>query len=199
MRDADAWDDRYRSRDLVWGVEPNRIFSEAVAGLAPGRALDLACGEGRNAIWLAERGWRVTAVDFSRVALDRGRRLAAQRGVAVDFADHDVRTWTPPRLAFDLVAVLYLHLPSEDLRRVHARAADAVAPGGTLVIVGHDRQNLERGHGGPQDADRLLVPATVAAEVADLEVVSALTVTREVGDDPPVVALDTVVRAIRPR
>lgn len=197
MRDAEAWDDRYRSRDLVWGAGPNRAFVDAVAGLPVGRALDLACGEGRNAIWLAERGWQVTAVDFSEVALERGRGLAAQRGVAVDFRNEDVRTWVPPRRAFDLVALLYLHIPSEDLRPLHAHAADAVAPGGTLIILGHDRQNLEQGHGGPQDADRLLVPDIVAAEVGDLQVVEARTITREVAADPPATALDALVRATR--
>lgn len=197
MRDAEAWDDRYRSRDLVWGAGPNRAFADAVAGLPVGRALDLACGEGRNAIWLAEHGWQVTAVDFSEVALERGRGLAAQRGVAVDFRNEDVRTWVPPRRAFDLVALLYLHIPSEDLRRLHAHAADAVAPGGTLIILGHDRQNLEHGHGGPQDADRLLVPDIVAAEVGDLQVVETRTITREVAADPPATALDALVRATR--
>ncbi|PLW74405.1 class I SAM-dependent methyltransferase, partial [Streptomyces sp. DJ] len=75
--DSREWDERYASRELVWGAEPNRWLVREVEDLAPGRALDLAAGEGRNALWLADRGWRVTAVDFSRTALDRGRRLAA--------------------------------------------------------------------------------------------------------------------------
>ena len=199
MTDADTWDERYRARDLVWGAEPNRVFAAAVAGLPAGRALDLACGEGRNAIWLAEQGWRVTAVDFSQVALERARGLAAGRGVTVDIRSEDVRTWVPPRAAFDLVALLYLHLPSADLHRVHARAAAAVAPGGTLIILGHDRRNLDHGHGGPRDADRLLVPDIVAADVGELEVVEAATITRPVASEPPATALDTLVRATRPR
>ncbi|MFE1785435.1 class I SAM-dependent methyltransferase [Streptomyces sp. NPDC059506] len=77
--DSREWDERYASRELVWGAEPNRWLVREVEDLAPGRALDLAAGEGRNALWLADRGWRVTAVDFSRTALDRGRRLAARR------------------------------------------------------------------------------------------------------------------------
>ena len=197
MREAAAWDERYRSAELVWGAGPNQAFARAVADLPPGYALDLACGEGRNAIWLAEHRWQVTAVDFSQVALDRARDLAAERGVAVDVRNEDVRTWVPPRRAFDLVALLYLHIPSADLRRVHARAADAVAAGGTLIILGHDRQNLDHGHGGPQDGDRLLVPEVVATQVGDLDVVSAETITREVSGDPPVIALDALIRATR--
>lgn len=197
MREAAAWDERYRSAELVWGAGPNQAFARAVADLPPGYALDLACGEGRNAIWLAEQRWQVTAVDFSQVALDRARGLAGERGVTVDFRNEDVRTWVPPRRAFDLVALVYLHIPSADLRRVHARAADAVAAGGTLIILGHDRQNLDHGHGGPQDGDRLLVPEVVATQVGDLDVVSAETITREVSGDPPVIALDALIRATR--
>lgn len=197
MREAAAWDERYRSRELVWGAGPNQAFARAVADLPPGHALDLACGEGRNAIWLAEHRWQVTAVDFSQVALDRARDLAAERGVVVDFRNEDVRTWVPPRRTFDLVALLYLHIPSADLRRVHARAADAVAAGGTLIILGHDRQNLDHGHGGPQDADRLLVPDVVATQVGDLDVVGAETITRAISGDPSVIALDALIRATR--
>ncbi|MFC7739793.1 class I SAM-dependent methyltransferase [Nocardiopsis composta] len=93
--DSKAWDERYRATGLVWGAGPNRFVVEQTEGLAPGRALDLAAGEGRNAVWLAERGWRVTAVDFSPVAVERGRRIAAERGADVEWAAADVRAYTP--------------------------------------------------------------------------------------------------------
>lgn len=195
---AQTWDERYRSRQLVWGAGPNQRFADAVADLPPGRALDLGCGEGRNAIWLATRGWTVTAVDFSSVGLERAAHLAEDRGVDVELLRHDVRTWEPPAGAFDLVALLYLHLPPDDLRRVHAMAAAAVAPGGTLIIIGHDRRNVEEGHGGPQDPERLLDPAEVAGQVPGLQVVTAETVTRTVATDPPATALDADIRAVRP-
>ena len=198
MADAQEWDDRYRATDLLWGAGPNRHFSRVVEDLPAGRALDLGCGEGRNAIWLAARGWDVTAVDFSAVALQRGRRLAADRGVDVGFRLQDVRVWTPPSRAFALVAVVYLQLPSDDLARVHRRAADAVAPGGTLVVLGHDRRNLAEGHGGPRDPDRLLDPTTVAAQLDGLRVVATETIPRAVEADPPATALDAFVRAVRP-
>lgn len=198
MADATTWDERYRRAEPLWGSGPNRHFASQVGSLPAGHALDLACGEGRNAIWLAERRWTVTAVDFSAVALERARRLAAERGTTVDFRQEDLTTWVPPARTFDLVAVLYLHLTSDDLARVHQRAADAVAPGGTLVILGHDRRNVAEGHGGPQDPDRLLVPATVRRQVEGLRVTVAATIERPVDADPPTTALDTYLRATRP-
>lgn len=195
---AEVWDDRYRANELLWGAGPNRAFAEQVAGLVPGRALDLGCGEGRNAIWLAAQGWQVTAVDFSPVALERAARLAAEQGVAVDLVCEDMPAWTPPAAAFDLVALVYLHLPSDDLRRMHVRAARAVAPGGTLLLIGHDVRNIEEGHGGPQDPDRLLDPSVVAGQLDGLRIEIAETITRQVDTQPPATALDAMVRASRP-
>jgi SAM-dependent methyltransferase len=197
-RTAAQWDARYAGRELLWGSGPNSHFATAVAALSPGRALDLGCGDGRNAIWLAERGWDVTAVDFSSVALDRARRVAAGRGVTVDLRQEDLLTWVPPARRYDLVALLYVHLPSRDLAQLHARAAAAVAPGGVLIILGHDRRNLSQGHGGPQDPDVLLEPDLVRSQLAGLDVEVAETITRTVADTPPVTALDTYVRATRP-
>ncbi len=86
--DSQQWDERYASSEFTWSTEPNQFVAAELAGLPPGRALDLAAGEGRNTVWLAERGWHVTAVDFSRVGLEKGRRLGAARGV-----DADQVTW----------------------------------------------------------------------------------------------------------
>lgn len=149
--DADDWDRRYASTELVWSATPNAFFAEAVADLPPGRAIDLGCGEGRNAIWLAERGWRVTAVDFSAVAIDKGRRLATRQGVELDWRVEDLGTWTPPPVAFDLVAVVYVHFPLPEREHLVRASLAAVAPGGSWVWVGHDLENLSGGHGGPQD------------------------------------------------
>jgi len=166
--------------------------------MAPGRALDLACGAGRNAVWLAERGWTVTGVDFSDVALENARRLAAERGVEVEWVEGDLLEWRPSG-EFDLVAVLYLQLPAEERRAVLARAAAAVAPGGTLLVVGHDLQNLNGGHGGPKDPAVLFTPDDVAAELPGLEIEKAERVLRPVAtEDGEVQAIDALVRARRP-
>jgi SAM-dependent methyltransferase len=190
------WNRRYAETGLLWTAMPNRFLVAEVADLAAGRALDLACGEGRNAVWLAERGWDVVGVDFADVALAKAAQLAAQRGVALELVHADLRDYEPEPRAFQLVCVLYLQLPAEERRGVLARAADALAPGGTFVLVGHDSTNLEHGHGGPSDARVLFTPEDVAGELPELELVKAERVLRPVdGAERP--AIDALVRARR--
>jgi SAM-dependent methyltransferase len=192
------WNERYSRKELVWTAEPNRLFAAEVDGLEPGRALDLACGEGRNAVWLAERGWRVTAVDFSDVALAKAERLASTRDVDVEWILADVLDHHPGRRAYDLVAVLYLQLPRDELARAVRRAAEAVAPGGTLIVLGHDATNLEDGYGGPKDAAVLFTPEDVVTEIGDLVVERAEKVRRTVAlADGEAVAIDALVLARR--
>jgi SAM-dependent methyltransferase len=194
MRSED-WDRRYAEKELVWSAGPNRFLAAEAADLTPGRALDLACGEGRNALWLAERGWQVTAVDFSRVAVEKGRRIAAERGVDVEFVVADLLEYEPAAAAYDLTIVFYLQLAADELSTVLARAAAALAPGGTFLLVGHDLRNLTEGHGGPQDASVLYTPEDVVASLGDLEVERAEPVERPVDG---AVAIDALVRARRP-
>ena len=194
------WNARYAAKELVWTAEPNRLFASEVEALEPGRALDLACGEGRNAVWLADKGWRVTAVDFSDVALAKAERLAASRGVEIEWVLADVLDYEPERRAFDLVALLYLQLPHDELVQAIRSAADAVAPGGTLLVIGHDTTNLIEGHGGPKDASVLFSPEDVVSHLGDLLVERAERVRRSVGvDDGEATAIDAFVRARRPR
>ncbi|SCG74596.1 class I SAM-dependent methyltransferase [Micromonospora inositola] len=199
--DSSDWDTRYANAPgLVWSAEPNRFVVESVAGLTPGSALDLAAGEGRNAVWLAGQGWRVTAVDFSPVAVERGRELAARRGVPVEWRVADVTGYRPVPGSYDLVVISYLHLPAEDLARVLGAARNALRPGGRVVVVGHDRTNLGGGTGGPQDPAILLTPEAVVDGLAGLRIQRAETARRPVdtGDGGTVDALDTVVVAARP-
>jgi 2-polyprenyl-3-methyl-5-hydroxy-6-metoxy-1,4-benzoquinol methylase len=190
----DAWNRRYAGTELVWTAEPNRFLVAEAGALPAGRALDLACGEGRNAVWLARHGWDVTGVDFADTGLEKARRLAAASGVEATWVHADLLEYDPPAEAFDLVAILYLQLPEGDRRRVLRAAAAAVAPGGTLLVVAHDRSNLEHGHGGPQDAAVLATPEEVAGDLDGLEVERAEVVERRDGD---LVALDLLVRARR--
>lgn len=201
MSGADDWDRRYAASDLVWSADANRFVVDVCSSLPVGRALDLAAGEGRNSIWLASLGWQVTAVDFSQVALDRGQRLAADRGPEVSehttWVAADLATYRPAPLAFDLVVIAYLQVPSSLRHTALVAAAAAVAPGGRLVVVAHDRSNLEDGVGGPQDPDVLYGTAEVAADLGGtgLTVTRAEQVCRTVGDRD---AIDLLVTAGRP-
>lgn len=196
---SEDWDAKFAEREFVFTDRPNQTVVEEIAALPPGRALDLAAGQGRNAVWLAEQGWQVTAVDFSAVGLERAAELARVRGVELSLVRADVREWRPPAAAFDLVLVSYLQLPSAELRGVLASTVSALAPRGTLLVVGHDRDNLVHGTGGPQDPDVLytvdeLIGALDGLEIARAEQFRRLVET-EVG---PLSAVDTVVRASRP-
>jgi SAM-dependent methyltransferase len=198
--DQHAWDDRYRDKELVWTAPPNRFLVEAVDGLTPGTALDLAAGEGRNAVWLAEQGWKVDAVDWSDVALDKGRELARRAGVSVWFTQEDLRSWWPSASVYDLVVIAYLQIPDTERHGSWRGAAQAVAPGGRLIVIGHDSENLTRGYGGPQRPEVLYGTDEVVSIVGEhLEVVRAEQVIRPVEDDGTVhQAIDNIVVAVRP-
>lgn len=172
---SQMWDDRYAASEAVWSITPNTWVAQVVehdlAAVPVGTALDLAAGEGRNALWLAERGWQATAVDFSAVALDRARTWAVERlgqaagrltTVVADLLQYR------PDAAFDLVLVIYLQLPADQRGTVLRTAAAAVAPGGYLFVVAHDSDNLAHGFGGPQDPAVLYTAQDVAADVAGL-------------------------------
>jgi len=202
--DATGWDERYASSELVWSSGPNAFVVEQVAGpgpaaLAPGRALDLAGGEGRNAIWLAEQGWDSELVEFSAVALEKAAAIAHHRGVALRTTLADV-TASPALEPADLVLVCYLQLPTESLAAALRHAATLVAPGGTLLVIAHERDNLEHGYGGPPDAAYLPTVADVLAAIdgRGLAVQHAGQVRRSVATaDGPREAIDLLVRAHR--
>ncbi|WP_367138403.1 class I SAM-dependent methyltransferase [Saccharothrix sp. HUAS TT1] len=135
------WETFYRDRGQVWTGKVNELLAREVAHLAPGAALDLGCGEGGDALWLAGRGWRVTAVDVSATAMARGAAQAAEAGLAdrIDWQRHDLGSSFPSG-EFDLVSAQFLHstvAPEGEREGILARAAKAVAPGGVLLVVGH--------------------------------------------------------------
>lgn len=191
--DATQWDDRYRATDRLWSAEPNVFVADRLADRAPGVGLDLASGEGRNAIWLAKRGWEMTAVDFSSVAIERGRAHSGE----VEFIVADVLTWRPDR-SFDLVLVAYLQLLMVDFESLIRRAATWLRPRGELFMVGHDRTNIEHGVGGPQYPEVLWDVDEIVPWLGGLEVVEAGVVEREVAlDDQVAMARDALIRARR--
>jgi SAM-dependent methyltransferase len=197
--DATSWDERYSASDLVWSAGPNAFVVEQVGALPPGRAIDLAGGEGRNAIWLAEQGWDVELVEFSAVALEKAAAIAHHRGVELSTTLADA-TESPALEPADLVLVCYLQLSTEPLAAALRHAATLVAPGGTLLIIEHERDNLEHGYGGPPDAAFLPTVADVLAAIdgEGLHVEHAGQVRRSVETDGgPREAIDLLVRARR--
>ncbi|ONH59227.1 hypothetical protein CcI49_17315 [Frankia sp. CcI49] len=223
MLDEQGWEQRYASRETVWSGRPNGQLVERAGGLVPGRALDAGCGEGADALWLAERGWQVLAVDFSATALRRGKAAAVDLGRAVAarvmWMRADVMTWSgldapvgrsggeggrPARVPrfetrFDLVSAQFVHVPADRRAGLVARLGGVVAPGGSLLMVGHDPADLALGIGRPEAAD-----LCAAAELAGLldpvewEVLVAQACPRSVVvDGGEVVVHDAVLHARR--
>jgi 2-polyprenyl-3-methyl-5-hydroxy-6-metoxy-1,4-benzoquinol methylase len=195
------WDDRYGSADRLWSGQPNVQLVAQTAKLPPGDALDVGSGEGADAIWLASRGWRVTAVDVSAVALERGACQAAAEGAEIagriTWQQHDMLSWDPGPERFDLVSAQFMHLPAPAQELMHARLAAAVRPGGTLLVVGHlhDEMHAHRpGH--------MFRPAEIIAAALDpaaWQVLVATTIERP-GTGPdgePMTVGDSVLRAVR--
>lgn len=200
--DAAMWDARYSGHDLVWGLAPNLWVAEICRDLPPGRAIDLACGEGRNALWLASLGWAVTGVDFSGVALQRAADLAAQQpdvAARLTWVQADLSGYQAEPGSADLVLLAYFQVPAAVRRSVVRSAAAGLATAGTLLVVGHDSRNLTDGFGGPQYPDVLFTAEDVIADldgVGPLEVLRAERVIRPVDtSDGPRQALDALLVA----
>lgn len=189
--DPETWDERYRATDRLWSKGPNMFVADRLGPAEPGVGIDVASGEGRNAIWLAERGWDMTAVDFSEVAVERGRSASDK----VDFVVADILTWEPDK-TFDLALIAYLHLPPSQMEEAVKRVVSWLKPGGELFLIGHDVSNLEDGHGGPQVPEILNEVEATLDWIEDMDVVEAQVVRRPVETDEGVVyARDTLVRA----
>ncbi len=196
-----AWDERYEVSSLLCSGKPNVWVQHYCEALPAGRLLDLAGGEGRNALWLAQRGWDVTVVDRSPCALDRARHCAGELALAdrVHCIRADVRRHLPTGRGYDLVLIAYLQLPEAERDTVLNLAVSAVAPGGRLLWISHDESNVADGSGG-MDEGLLCGPDAIAERVRTLglAIVEAQTRVRAVEVEHGVrTALDTVVLATR--
>ncbi len=199
MTQREIWNQRYEQRGAVWGVGANEFVADRLAGEQPCRVLDLGSGQGRNAIWLAQQGHQVTAVDVSDVATAQGVQIASEAGVEVNFVAADLATWEPEAESFDLVVLAYLQAPESSRKAVHAKAARAFAPGGRVFIVAHHRDNLEHGIGGPPMIEVLFDEEGVAADFVDFDIIENNRVVRHVEkDDIAGDALDLVFIAAKP-
>jgi len=199
------WDERYRSTTAVWSGDPNPHLVEEVADVTPGSALDVGSGEGADAIWMAARGWSVTGVDVSAVAVERAAERAAEAGAGIadrtTWQQADILSWEPPARRFDLVSAHFMHLPGPAREALHRRLAGAVRPGGRLLVVGHHPSDLETSAGRPNVPDMLFTPDQVAAvlDAGEWEILVSATPSRETRDPEgrPVTVHDTVLHAVR--
>lgn len=162
------WDERYRSRNHLWSGKANHHLVSHASKLGGGKALDVGCGEGADAIWLAERGWRVTALDVSTVALERGATHAAEAGTdiarRVNWLHEDLMVWNGPEPdSYDLITSQFLHLPKEPREALFQRLAASVSPGGTLLIAGHHPSDFQ-----PDTSREMAELCFTASEVATL-------------------------------
>jgi len=199
------WDARYLSSDTIWSGNPNPHLVAQVADLSPGTALDVGCGEGADAIWLAARGWQVTAIDVSTVALDRAveRALSAGKLVSdrITWQQADILSWDPAPQQFDLVSEQFMHLPQQARDALNRRLAGAVRPGGALLIVGHHQSDLDTSMGRPNLPDLFYTADEVAAilDPDNWQVVVAAAPERQTLDPhgQPVTIRDAVMHAVR--
>jgi SAM-dependent methyltransferase len=203
--DQAYWDERYRSQDRLWSGEPNRYLVSEASELSPGVALDAGCGEGADAIWLARRGWHVTAVDLSAVAVERAAANAAAAGDQVAGRIHwervDLTGWDPGRDRYDLVSSQYLHLPPGQRQPLIERMAAAVRVGGTLLIAAHHPSDLHTTVRRPKQPELFFTGDEIAAALdpALWQIVTNAAPERTVTDHEgrDVVIRDTVFRAVR--
>ncbi len=193
-----AWDERYRDGGAGgWSGAPNAVLVQEVEGLPAGRALDVGCGEGGDALWLASRGWTVTGADLSGVVLARAADRAQERGLTVAFEHRDVLSWSPPAAAHDLVSACFLHPAGDTRPAVHARLAAAVAPGGHLLLVAHAPSHAETLTGTVFEGLPLFAtPEQVVADL-DLDAFEVLVAEVRAREAAGRVVEDVVVHAVR--
>lgn len=199
VMDAQDWNEKYAASELIWGAPPNPVVVEYAASLPHGRALDLGCGEGRHSLWLATRGWEVVGVDFSEVALDKARRIAAQAPSRsrdrLRYVHGDV-TADSFEGEYDLILSVYLHFPPPQRKALLDRAINSLKPEGILIFLGHDAINPEEGVGGPQDKEILYTPTDLVDEIAGrLEITIA---ERRYRETDAGTAIDALVVARKP-
>lgn len=186
----EKWNRRYAGKKLVWPEEPTSLLVELTGGMSPGKALDLAAGEGRNSIWLARQGWDVDSVDFSDVGVKKGRSLTEKLGLPVCWEVADLNSYLPEPAGYDLVILFYLHMPWQEISIVFEKAAGAVKNGGHLLIAGHDLSNIEEGIGGPQDPAVLYTAEMILPILSDMDILRAEKVRRPLDHEGAVVSAE---------
>lgn len=169
--DSDFWNERYGEAGRLWSGSHHPQLEDQISDMKPGFALDLACGEGGDALWLASQGWQVTAVDFSSVAIERAQQAAAEHNLEIEFVVADLESWTPTR-TYDLISEFYLHFEPERRARFHQRFQTALSDAGTYLCVGHHPDHVAAGNQGPP-GHLLFEPEDVEQDFTELSTVFA--------------------------
>ena len=199
MNQQDLWNERYEKKGSVWGASPNQFVEDRLGGLAPCRVLDLGSGQGRNAIWLAQQGHTVTAVDVSDIATAQAAEIAASAGVEADFIAADLASWEPPAGEYDLVLLAYMQAPEGMRKSLHAKAAKALRGGGHVFVIAHHSDNLEHGIGGPPMSEVLFDEAMLLADFPGFDVAEIGRVVRHVvKGDVKGDAIDVLFHGVKP-
>ena len=193
---AKFWNERYAQDGFVFGLEPNDFLVECVNMLTPGRVLCLGEGEGRNAAWLAARGFAVHGVDISPVAVEKAKQLAAARSVDVEFRVADLARLTLVHEAWDVIVSVFAHTPRPVRAHVHREVVRGLKPGGHYVCEAYGPAQLGRGTGGPQDLEMLVALEDAQAELTDMEFLIADELEREVNEGPAHTGLAAVTQVL---
>lgn len=171
---AGMWNERYAEPGWAYGTEPNDFLVASVSLIPPGPVLDLCAGQGRNAVWLAERGFEVLAVDGSSVGLSQAASLATERGVALSTEVTDLSEFSIEQGRFAGIVSIFAHLPPELRRRIHREVVTGLRPGGVLVLEAYTPAQIALGTGGPKDPSMCMTLAGLREELAGLELVVGL-------------------------
>lgn len=173
MSRQDFWEQRYAGEDYLFGTAPNDFLAESAAYLVPGqRVLAVADGEGRNGVWLAERGLRVLSVDFAGNALAKARALAEARGVKIETQQADLFQWDWPSAAFDLVALFFVHPGPDDRRFLLNAMYHALKPGGLLILEAYAEGQADCEFGGPSDPSHCYSAAILREALPEARIIS---------------------------
>ncbi|MBN8824201.1 MULTISPECIES: bifunctional 2-polyprenyl-6-hydroxyphenol methylase/3-demethylubiquinol 3-O-methyltransferase UbiG [unclassified Spirosoma] len=170
MYSQEFWNARYQDPAYIYGVEPNAFFKECLDALNPGRLLLPAEGEGRNAVYAARMGWAVDAFDQSIIAREKALQLAAEACTTIHYETSTLQAFSAPANTYDLVGLIYAHVPSAERRQVHQQLVLTLKPSGYLVLEAFHKDQLGRGSGGPKDPDMLYSQADLLDDFSELEI-----------------------------
>ena len=191
------WDEKYSNSQFIYGTSPNDFLRENVHHFVPGgKILCIAEGEGRNAVWLAELGFNVTAVDASKIGLEKGRALARSRGVKVEWIHADLKRYDPGKQIWDGVVAMFAHLPPDLRSCVHADCVESLKIGGVLLLEAYTPEQLNFKTGGPSNIDWLMTPEILRQELHGLTFERLQKTEREIIEGIGHTGLGSVVQVI---